>query len=566
MAGYINIIYLSVTLSVLTVFFLTEDCKDKKKGFIVHLAIELVYNYISLRILRMTETGAALPQTIVWRIVLYVVYMTFRLGWFRLFTGNCYRNFLLVYFYVWGSADIVVLGVYWVWNMILPEELVLDSLSIMPETYPGLLMQMTASVLCMFVMVWFKRRNWLQRLSTQFLCILFAIVFVLADVGSTFLLVRPYLTTETYLKAFFVNVVFLLAAAYFGYVNYLRITARKENERIQKTIERQFRSYEALSRKENEIRKIRHDLANHLQIIREAEESERKKITGHYQEQLRQTYEDFFRDNGKEGEEEEKKKTVPKAAAWGIFTVFAVDTLMVIIVSQLILNKVFTYESMIVGQLAVILFTTLYVWLTFRRTKKENGELSRKINDVMESPDLKRIMSYLDEIISNLNMISSQEEEEVIEQLDRVKFSVVTGNKILDSMLWHKNSLCRELSVVMEMEWNLPEDVGIEDMDMIGLVGNLLDNAIEACSRVKYRERLIQVKSKQHANIMSIRVRNTKNEYEEPVKNQFRTIKNDTENHGIGMQIIRSIVDKYDGTIQYYDEKTELTILVNLQV
>ena len=44
MAGYINIIYLSVTLSVLTVFFLTEDCKDKKKGFIVHLAIELVYN------------------------------------------------------------------------------------------------------------------------------------------------------------------------------------------------------------------------------------------------------------------------------------------------------------------------------------------------------------------------------------------------------------------------------------------------------------------------------------------------------------------------------------------
>ena len=245
---------------------------------------------------------------------------------------------------------------------------------------------------------------------------------------------------------------------------------------------------------------------------------------------------------------------------------FAVDTLMVIIVSQLILNKVFTYESMVVMQFAVILFTTLYVWLTFRRTKKENGELSRKINDVMESPDLKRIMSYLDEIISNLNMISSQEEEEVIEQLDRVKFSVVTGNKILDSMLWHKNSLCRELSVVMEMEWNLPEDVGIEDMDMIGLVGNLLDNAIEACSRVKYRERLIQVKSKQHANIMSIRVRNTKNEYEEPVKNQFRTIKDDTENHGLGMQIIRSIVDKYDGTIQYYDEKTELTILVNLQV
>ncbi len=566
MVGFINVIYESVIASVATVFFLIEDCKDKKKGIAAHFVIELVKNYILLRILRMTETGIALPEIIVWRVVLYVVYMTFRLGWFRLFTGNCYRNFLLVYFYTWGSAYIVVSGVYWVWSMIFPEELVLDCMSGMPATYPGLLLNMIAMALCVLVMVWFKRRNWIQRLSTRFLCILFAIIFVFADVGSTFLLARSYVRAETYREAFLVNIVFLLAAAYFGYVNYLRITARKENERIQKTIERQFRSYEALSRKENEIRKIRHDLANHLQIIREAEENERKKITGHYQEQLRETYEEFFQDNVTEVCETEKKEKLSRTAAWGIFTVFAVDALMVIIVSQLILNKVFTYESMIVVQLAVILFTTLYVWLTFRRTKKENGELSRKINDVMESPDLKRIMSYLDEIISNLNMISSQEEEEVIEQLDRVKFSVVTGNKILDSMLWHKNSLCRELSVVMEMEWNLPEDVGIEDMDMIGLVGNLLDNAIEACSRVKYRERLIQVKSKQHANIMSIRVRNTKNEYEEPVKNQFRTIKDDTENHGLGMQIIRSIVDKYDGTIQYYDEKTELTILVNLQV
>ena len=83
---------------------------------------------------------------------------------------------------------------------------------------------------------------------------------------------------------------------------------------------------------------------------------------------------------------------------------------------------------------------------------------------------------------------------------------------------------------------------------------------------IEYRERLIQVKGKQYANIMSIRVRVTKNEFEEPVKNQFPTIKNDTESHGIGMQIIRGIVDKYDGTIQFYDKKTELTILVNLQV
>lgn len=65
---------------------------------------------------------------------------------------------------------------------------------------------------------------------------------------------------------------------------------------------------------------------------------------------------------------------------------------------------------------------------------------------------------------------------------------------------------------------------------------------------------------------MSIRVRNTKNESEEPIKVHFRTLKSDSENHGFGMKIIRSIVDKYDGTIQYQDDKTEFVVVVNLQV
>ena len=160
MVGYINVVYESVIVSVVTVFFLIEDCKDKKKGFIAYLAIQLVYNYILLGILRMTE--AALPEAMVWGIVLYVVYMTFRLGWFRLFTGNCYRNFLLVYFYTWGSVHTIAPGVYWVWTMIFPEELALDCMSSMPKTYPGLIMHMIAIALCIFVMVWFKRRNYIH--------------------------------------------------------------------------------------------------------------------------------------------------------------------------------------------------------------------------------------------------------------------------------------------------------------------------------------------------------------------------------------------------------------------
>lgn len=97
MTGYINVICESLIIAVAMVFYLSEDCTDKRKGFAVYFILELVNNYILFRILWMTEAGIALPQVIVWRIVLYVVYMTFRMGWFREFAKNYYRDSLRIF-------------------------------------------------------------------------------------------------------------------------------------------------------------------------------------------------------------------------------------------------------------------------------------------------------------------------------------------------------------------------------------------------------------------------------------------------------------------------------------
>ena len=567
MTGYINVICESLLLALVMVFVLAENCKDKRRGFAAYLLLELMNGYILFRILWMTEKGIALPQVVVWRIVLYAVYIAFRLGWFLMFTENPYRNFLLTYFYIWISIYTAAGGFYWLMNMILPEKTAVDVMSIMPRTYLGLILHLLSLVVIAVGAVWIKRRNWLQKLPTSFLCVLFFFIFVFADVGTAFLMVKSSIKTETYMRVHIVNVLFLLVTFYFGYINYLKASARKENEKIQKIIEDQYRAYESLSRKENEIRKIRHDLANHLQAIKGMEGNDRKRFSEHYQEQMRKIYEGINQ-NGifRLYEGEVKQKRIPNSVAWGIFTVFVADMLMVIIVSQLILYRVFAYESIIIMEFMLIFFITFQVWVTWRRTKKENKELSKKISDSIESPDTTKLLGYLDDIISNLEGLSVQDEETALKRLDHTEFSVITENPVLDSMLRQKNNLCREQSIVLEMEWNLSGAIGMDDMDIIGLAGNLLDNAIEACSRVEGRQRIIQIRSNKHANIMSIRVRNTKNEAEEPIKNRFRTLKDEKENHGIGMKIIQSIVNKYDGTIQYYDEKTEFTVLVNLQV
>ena len=334
-------------------------------------------------------------------------------------------------------------------------------------------------------------------------------------------------------------------------------------------MERQYQAYVTLSNQENQIRQIRHDLANHLQVIKDIDESKRKALSEHYQLQLSKLYKELTSstDCKEQTSEIKHSKTISSSAAWGVFTIFLVDIIMVIIVSQLVLTKVFTYESILIMEFALIAFIILHILITLRRTKKENAQLTQRIHDTLNAPDMTKTLHYIDDVIHNLETFSIQEEENALEQLDRTKFAIITGNQILDSMLWHKSILCKELSIELEMEWNLDDaEIGMDDMDIVGLAGNLLDNAIEACSRVDHRTRFIHVKSKKQANIMSIRVRNTKNESEEPIKVHFRTLKSDSENHGFGMKIIRSIVDKYDGTIQYQDDKTEFVVVVNLQV
>ena len=293
MTGYINFIFQSLILSVTMVFFLADDCVDKRKGFATYLLLELVNNYVLFRILWSTEAGIALPQVMVWRIVLYVVYITFRLGWFRLFTKNYYRNFLLTYFYIWMALYTAIAIVYAVIHFVFPEEIAVDAMSSMPKTGIGLIIHLVVSVWAALCTVWVKRRNWIQKLSTNFLCVFFAFIFIFADVGSTFLLVKPQMQSITIVEILIINILFLLAASYVGYVNYLKTSAQKEHEKIQQIMKRQFQAYEALSKKENEIRRIRHDLANHLQVIKGVENKEKENLSQQYQKNLKEIFENI---------------------------------------------------------------------------------------------------------------------------------------------------------------------------------------------------------------------------------------------------------------------------------
>ena len=91
-------------------------------------------------------------------------------------------------------------------------------------------------------------------------------------------------------------------------------------------------------------------------------------------------------------------------------------------------------------------------------------------------------------------------------------------------------------------------DIEMLATDIIGLLSNLLDNAIEAVERSE-RKGYISCCIKRKSMI----IENSKSENEYPEVNEFKTNKQDANSHGIGMSIIRSIVSKYDGSLKYTD-------------
>lgn len=127
---------------------------------------------------------------------------------------------------------------------------------------------------------------------------------------------------------------------------------------------------------------------------------------------------------------------------------------------------------------------------------------------------------------------------------------------LIDSAI--KNKLRECLKKQIKTEWQAQTfSVGdIERMDMLGLIYNVFDNALEACEQVEIPRRWIRVSIKNEGDKLFFLCHNSKNPniY---LKKGEKTIKKDKQNHGIGKDIMRSIVKKYQGSIYAEEGKEE---------
>ncbi len=138
-----------------------------------------------------------------------------------------------------------------------------------------------------------------------------------------------------------------------------------------------------------------------------------------------------------------------------------------------------------------------------------------------------------------------------------------TGNVVVDAILNSKLSLIGERNITVDATALVPGNIGISGVDLAVVIGNLLDNAMEACMEIpQENQRFIRIYMDIMKKQLYISVTNSTKGTASKVGGSFVTTKSG--NHGYGLLRIDSIVHKYHGYINRQAEDgifaTEITL------
>ena len=157
-----------------------------------------------------------------------------------------------------------------------------------------------------------------------------------------------------------------------------------------------------------------------------------------------------------------------------------------------------------------------------------------------------------------LTMLHSGKINEAVDYMEKYNDTVLDGisnkvfcdNDVVNYIINSKSKICsdRHIKIYIYIANEIPE---FSDLDLCVLLGNALDNAIEGVSGEGSNEIYLELRNVD--NFFMISVKNTIiNSVLEDNPNLIST-KNEKEVHGLGILSMKEVVQKYNGSIEFYE-------------
>lgn len=142
------------------------------------------------------------------------------------------------------------------------------------------------------------------------------------------------------------------------------------------------------------------------------------------------------------------------------------------------------------------------------------------------------------------------------EKVDSVTTVVDVNNRAVSVILNEYLTAANDIQAKLTFDVQVPSELFVTAADLYILLGNTLDNALEACARLPEEQREIKLQLRQHNDLLFYRIEN-------PCAPE-QTAKKYSQFHGYGLKNVQSCVKKYRGTVTFLQENGTFQLIARL--
>ena len=134
--------------------------------------------------------------------------------------------------------------------------------------------------------------------------------------------------------------------------------------------------------------------------------------------------------------------------------------------------------------------------------------------------------------------------------IEAVTQPVWVGDEAVDYLLSSKIALAASRDIQVNCNIEYPQHTNIRSVDLVTILGNLLDNALEAVEGTEGNLRFINLTIRRINEMLIIKLENGCKTAPVITEGELKTTKQDTDLHGWGLKSVRTTAEHYDGTVE----------------
>lgn len=244
------------------------------------------------------------------------------------------------------------------------------------------------------------------------------------------------------------------------------------------------------------------------------------------------------------------------------FQIFVLVSSVILVFANIAVFYIINKLNELIETKEKLLFAELHInnqVLHYQELNKHQNELRIFRHDIKN-----RLFSLMALVKDGKSDKALQIMEKNLNWLEEMNSNIInSGNPVVDAIIQAKLHVAKDKGISFQISTKLAEEIKMDELELGIVLGNALDNAIEAVEKSSEKgKKNINLTLMSTDNRISISISNPVDEDINTEK--LITSKSDKEKHGYGIKSIKAIAQKHDGVVSFLCDNRVFNISINM--